>query len=552
MKKSRIIAIMLAFAMTLACMIGCGGKDDSTPESGAGGKKTVVKIGLETKGYGRAHVDNLVARFNEIQSDIEVEVKRVTPQAGLHTNQLALGAKKCEMDIFFTLTQNVFFNQSQANKNHWADLSDVYNSVATGYAESDGVKTVKDLLDPTYVKYFTYTDGKQYSAPYTSGAVGLLYNKTKWDSTNAKLAESGKAELVLPRTTDEMFALFKRIKSAEVKSASENAYAFSYSGVNPYMHFLFNTLWPQYLGQTGAMNFLEGKDENGVYTAEIYNSKARLYAYEVVADMMMQENGYVSTDAVEWTYSEEQIEFLRGSSFFSLNGDWLERETANTVKPGEADVAMIRTPIMSKIVENSAIKADFTGTKAENDAKLSEIIQFIDENYLDADGVPSDADATSLGIAKTTLDFLHHARRVRHALIDFVVVVPEFSAELEEAKEFLKFMYSKEGQDIVLASTYGCAAPMQIDYSQMDYYADATYYSKTRLDLISKALAYGNAYNFPMQYLASMRLYPQEGNFTSYFGIDNPSSARDLMIKEYNENNGTWKDMMAIAGVSND
>ncbi len=549
MKKSKIIAVMLALAMTFSCMIGCegsGNKPDSTQDG-----KIVVKIGIEAKGYGREHVDNLVARYNEIQSNVKVEVQRATPTSGLHTNQLTLGAKKCDMDIFFTLTQNVFFTQSQQGKNHWADLSDVYNSVAEGYVESDGVKTVKDLLDPMYVKYFTYTDGKQYSAPYTAGAVGLLYNKTKWDATNANLVADGKAELVLPKTTDEMLSLFKKIKSSDVKAASDNAYAFSYSGLNPYLHFLFNSLWPQYLGEQGTLNFLEGKNENGVYTAEIYNSKARLYAYEVISEMIMQDNGYVSSNAIEWAYSEEQIEFLRGSAFFSLNGDWLERETSATLKPGQADVAMLRTPIMSKIVENDLIKADFTGSKDENDAKLSAIVSFIDEHYLDGDDVPSDADAESLEIARTTLDFIYHARRARHALIDFVVVVPEFSAELEEAKDFLKFMYSKEGQDIVLASTYGCAAPMAIDYSQMNYYQNATHYSKTRLDLISKSLAYGNANNFPMQYLASLRLYPHEGEFTSYFGIANPSSASDLMKKEYNENKGSWADRMALAGVSN-
>ena len=117
----------------------------------------------------------------------------------------------------------------------------------------------------------------------------------------------------------------------------------------------------------------------------------------------------------------------------AVYGDWLEKEASSEIKPGESEVVMLRTPVMSAIVKNSAISADFTGSDAENDAKLSAIVSFIDENYLDGNGTPSDADATTLGVARSTLDFIYHARRVRHALVDFVAVVPEFSAELEEA-----------------------------------------------------------------------------------------------------------------------
>ena len=541
MKKFRILAIVLAIVTFSACFVGCKKKDSGN----------VIKIAVEAKGYGDEHVKALIEQYNAQTKGAKAELVRSTPTAGFHVNQLGLGASKCDIDLFFTLTNSVFSTQSKSGGNKWADLSDVYNAVAVGYAEADGKKTYKDLLDPTYVEYFTYADGKQYSIPYTSGAVGLIYNKTVWDRTNSNLAGAGKAELVLPKTTDEMFKLFDRIKTQDVKNASGNAYAFSYAGAQPYTHFMFNSLWPQYLGEQASLNFLQGKDENGVYTADIYKTDARLYSYEVVRKMILQEKGYVNTDDAERNYSAAQIEFLRGASIFSINGDWLERETASTVKPGEADIAMLRTPVMSKIVKNEAISADFTGSDATNDAKLSSIIAFIDEHYLDGNGTPSEADATSLGIRKTTLDFIYHARRVRHALVDFVVVAPEYSNQLEGAKDFLKFMYSKQGQDIVLQKTYGCGAPLQVNYSQMSYYANATYYSKNRLDLISKSIAYGNANNYPMQYLGSFRLYPAEGNFTQYFGTTNPSTARDLMMYEYNQNAGGWADKMAQAGVSN-
>lgn len=553
MRKMKILPVALCLAMLAACgLTSCSGGGGS---EGSGDKKE-VRIGVEAKGYGSDFAYKLAEEYNKTQDKVEAKVVKTTSQSGLHTNQLALGVSKNNYDLFFTLTQSVFATQNQASKAHWADLSDVYDSVAEGYVESDGKKTIEDLMDPTYVSQFTYKDGKQYSIPYTSGAVGLLYNKTKWDSTNAKLQSAGKATLTLPNTTNEMFALFDEINTQEVKSASEGAYPFSYSGLDSYMHFMLNSLWPQYMGEKEAKNFLEGKNESGVYTADIYKSKGREYAYEVVREMILKDGSegkasYVKSTDSSQQYNQEQLAFMKGEAFFSCNGDWLEREVSKNFKPGDADVEMIRTPILSKIVENDKIKADFKGTAAEKDAKLSAIVSFIDKNYIDADGAPTEADATSLGVKLSTLEFIHHARLVRHALIDFVAVVPEYSKELAETKDFLRFMYSKKGQDIVLQATYGCAAPMKIDYSQMDYWKTGTYYSKSRLELISKCVPYGNANNFPMQYLASTRLYPVGNDIPTYFGGDKPESAAFVMMKEYDTYAGTWSDKMELAGVTN-
>jgi len=555
MKKFKFASFMIATTLLVSCVLsGCSGGGGTS--DGVTGDRTEVRVGVEAKGYGSQFAYDLAEAYNNSQDKVEVKIVKTTSQAGLHTNQLGLGVKKNKYDLFFTLTQSVFATQSQAGKPHWADLSDVYDAVAEGYAESNGEKTIEDLMDPTYVSQFTYKDGKQYSIPYTSGMVGLLYNKTKWESTNANLESAGKETLTLPNTTNEMFALFDYINTTEVKTASEGAYPFSYSGIDSYMHFMLNSLWPQYMGETAAKNFLEGKDGNGVYTADIYKSKGREYAYEVVREMILKKRDdgktpYVKSSDSAQQYNQEQLAFMRGEAFFSCNGDWLEREVSKNFNPGEADVEMLRTPILSKIVENDAIKADFTGSVEENDEKLSSIVSFIDEHYIDEDGAPTEADASTLGVSLSTLEFILHARLVRHALIDFVAVVPEYSEQLEETKDFLKFMYSKEGQDIVLKATYGCAAPMNIDYSQMEYWKTGTYYSKSRLQLLSKCVPYGNAGNFPMQYLAGIRLYPANNDIPTYYGGDKPESTNYVMNKEYESYAQTWADKMELAGVTN-
>ena len=547
-KKLKFTATVLGMMLlSTGVMTACGGGGDKT--SGNGDVKE-VQIGVVSKGYGNEFASSLADAYNKLHTDVKVVVKKTTPTPTYQDSQLQLGKKKNNIDIIFTVTNTVFATQGDATIYHWADLSDVYDSVAEGYAESDGQKTIEDLLDPSFVSNFTYSDGKQYSMPWTSGVVGLLYNKTKWDATNANLKNAGKAELTLPKTTNEMFALFDQIKTDDVKSASGNAYAFSYSGQNSYMHFMFNSLWPQYEGKTASENFFEGKNAQGVYTADIYNTKGREYAYDVVRSMILKSNGYVNDGDSSQTYDLEQLSFLRGNAFFSCNGDWMEREASAKFNPGDADVELLRTPVMSAIVNNDVIKNDFTGTDAEKDAKLSTIVAFIDENYVSGANQPTEADAASLGVSLTTLEFIHHARLVRHTLPDFVAVIPEYSAEMQEAKDFLKFMYSKAGQEIVMQETYGCGAPMTIDYSQMDYYKNGTAYTRSRLDVIKNSVAYGNAMNYPMEYLGRI-MACAELKIASAFGTASPKTAAAFVKEEYDGYKTTWETKMELAGVRN-
>ena len=547
-KKLKFTATVLGMMLlSTGVMTACGGGGDKT--SGNGDVKE-VQIGVVSKGYGNEFAQSLADAYNKLNTGVKVTVKKTTPTPTYQDSQLQLGKKKNNIDIIFTVTNTVFATQGDATIYHWADLSDVYDSVAEGYAESDGQKTIEDLLDPSFVSNFTYSDGKQYSMPWTSGVVGLLYNKTKWDATNANLKNAGKAELTLPKTTNEMFALFDQIKTDDVKSASGNAYAFSYSGQNSYMHFMFNSLWPQYEGKTASENFFEGKNAQGVYTADIYNTKGREYAYDVVRSMILKSNGYVNDGDSSQTYDLEQLSFLRGNAFFSCNGDWMEREASAKFNPGDADVELLRTPVMSAIVNNDTIKNDFTGTDAEKDAKLSTIVAFIDENYVSGANQPTEADATSLGVSLSTLEFIHHARLVRHSLPDFVAVIPEYSAEMQEAKDFLKFMYSKAGQEIVMQETSGCGAPMTIDYSQMDYYKNGTAYTRSRLDVIKNSVAYGNAMNYPMEYLGRI-MACAELKIASAFGTASPKTAAAFVKEEYDGYKTTWETKMELAGVRN-
>lgn len=537
---STVLSMTLAGAVVLSCA-ACGARNDD------GSDPKVLNVAVVAKGYGSDFVKNLAEAYNETHEESEVKIVRTTPDTSFVESSLNLGARQNTIDLYFTITNNIFATQSVASGYKWADLSDVYESEIEGYTESG---KIKDLLNPYYYEVMTYKDGKQYAVPWTSGAVGLLYNKTLWDKTNANLKNAGKAELSLPVTTDEMFELFDKIKTSDVKSASGGAYAFSYSGIDSYLHFMFGDLWMQYEGQEVSAAFYEGKNEEGTYTAEIYNTKGRLEAYDTIRSMILQFNGYVATTNISDSYDIEQLNFLRGNAFFSCNGDWLEREASKQFNPGDADVAFIRTPIMSSVVENPKISADFTGDATSKENKLRTIIRYIDENYINGDKAINSSDASALGISEATLTFLCNSRMIKFCLPDFVAMVPEYSSSIDLAKDFLKFMYSKDGQETVMSSTYGCMAPLTVDITQFDYYNDARIFSRSKLEIVSKQIPFGNANNYPMEYLGG--IVPTRDSMPSAFGTATPSfTAQEFLNREYNYYQSSWSSIMSLAGVSN-
>ena len=111
-------------------------------------------------------------------------------------------------------------------------------------------------------------------------------------------------------------------------------------------------------------------------------------------------------------------------------------------------------------------------------------------------------------------------------------------------------MYSKAGQEIVMQETYGCGAPMTIDYSQMDYYKNGTAYTRSRLDVIKNSVAYGNAMNYPMEYLGRI-MACAELKIASAFGTASPKTAAAFVKEEYDGYKTTWETKMELAGVRN-
>ena len=531
------MALVLACVMLLG-LCGCG---LSTQEVQVDANTLVIQV--EAKGYGSQFARALAEAYNQKQSTTKVVVMDDANSGGFASTALA---SNTQVDIFFSIVNTTFQTQAGIEKDKWADLSDVYTSPLTGYAESGEGVTVADAIEPFYMEMFTFRDGKQYSIPWATGISGFMYNKTKWDKTNENLTAAGQSALELPKTTNEMFALFTKLQEQSVKEASGGAYAFTCSSdAAGYLNYLFTNWWAQYAGSTEAYNFFQGKDAGGTYTAEIFNTPAREAAYDVMRTLLMQQNGYTK---LESNFQKMQKSFIKGTSIFSTNGEWIENEVSAELNPGDANIQYMRIPVISSIVNNPAISADFTGTDAEKDAKLSAVIAYIDSNNLQTATAEA---AAQLAVSESTLQFLIDARRFQYCTPSFVAVVPAYSDQLAAAKEFLKFTLSKEGQEIFMASTYGVCAPLSVDMTQFDFYANATSLGKSKMDLLQSSLLIGDESNsYPMQYVSD-GIKATRMDIVNKFAGGSAADAKSVMTEEYNYYLTVWKDLMAAAGVSN-
>lgn len=539
MKKSvkSFIALVLAGVMLLG-MYGCGLSAQNVEVDA----NTLV-IQVEAKGYGSQFARALAEAYNQKQSATKVVVMDDANSGGFASTALA---SNTQVDIFFSIVNTTFQTQAGIEKDKWADLSDVYSAPLEGYAESGNGVKIADAIEPFYMEMYTFKDGKQYSVPWATGISGFMYNKTKWDKTNEKLTAAGQAALELPKTTNEMFALFGKLQEQSVKEASGGAYAFTCSSdAAGYLNYLFTNWWAQYAGSTEAYNFFQGKDANGTYTAEIFNTPAREAAYDVMRTLLMQQNGYTK---LESNFQKMQKSFIKGTSIFSSNGEWIENEVSAELNPGDANIQYMRIPVISSIVNNPAIAADFTGTDAEKDAKLSAAIAYIDSNNLKTATAEA---ATQLAVSETTLQLLIDARLFQYCTPSFAALVPEYSDQIPAAKEFLKFMLSKEGQEIFMASTYGVCAPLNVDMTQFDYYANATTLGKSKMDLLQNSLLIGDESNtYPMQYVSD-GIKATRMDIVNKFAGGSAAEAKSVMNEEYNYYLTVWKDLMNAAGVSN-
>lgn len=419
MKKflSKIIVFFMCITVLLGCF-GCGGGSDAA-----------LNIMLFEGGFGTKWLDNIVDEY-EKETGKKVKVvpesirDKISAEFSKRTNQQ-------QYDLyFFDSSLSYYYATTEyiipGVKNLLTDITDVYNYTPKGESRS-----IKDKMFPFMSDYYN-VNGKYYYINWAICSYGITYNTALISDAN------------IPVTTNELIKLSGDLSKDGMK-------AFIFSGKENYWNQMFYTWWAQYNGVKTFDEFFEGKVGNN-YSVEIFRQLGRLKSYEVLEDLLLYTNNKIVENSASSEFRTAQNNFLEGTyAAMMVNGAWIENESLEYFE-GEIPIEtnIMKTPVISSIIENC--------TTIENDQELSCLIKAIDKGQTTLQGEGYNVNKTDYDTIAEARNLLYYAGETHNA------VVPTTGKHPDEAKEFLKFMYSDKGINLYLDAKSCSILPVNFDY----------------------------------------------------------------------------------------
>lgn len=507
-----------------------------------------VSVVILERGYGTLFMDKLAEAYNAKGKNNKVIIEKKTASFDFIRPSLTAGPGKHNYDLYFTVDEMLFDLLARGKSlipgydKVYADLSDIYNKVPDGYGKN--TPPLKKLVHPYYLDCVTfYEDQKQYFVTWALGFSGIVYNNNLFDKYGLKP----------PRTTAEMIELMDSMKTIEKNGYAKNkdgktVYPFLFSGDTGYTQIISQVWWFQYEGLDAFYNFMEGKNSEGIYTPQIYLQTGLRKSSELLSKIINRNGGYVNPDCMGYEFTSAQVKFLSGEAFMMCNGDWLDKEADKHYKPGEVDVKFMKPPVISDILDK------LPKGSIKDDATLRKVVDYVDDSVAD-DVEESDKTPKPLGIDDEDIEYVRQARNMfisesgTHSAF-----IPSYSNNIEGAKDFLLFMLSKEGQEIMLQYTAGNVSPLMINHEELAGFDKLSNLQKSKFEFIKDNPYYiGRKYNRPMFYRGGLYIYRQK--LEDFFGVTPSSNSYKTVEKymldnyEYYETN--WEEIMRKAGVSN-
>ena len=438
--SKKVLATILALTMSVG-LTACGDNDEDT-----------LLISAFNGGYGLAWLNAIVEEYKKDNPDVKIDVRPVTKRE----NQVEeIKSERTKYDLYITGT-NLHAGLYEGMK--LADLSDVYTNIeATG-----------TTMNPTIKAYYEH-EGSYYGVPWATAMLGILYHENVY--TEYKLN--------VPRTTDQLFENCETINT--MRGNNEKGYPFVYCLDDNYTDYLYKPWFAQYecateyagLSDYTGMTHYENYYNCIAPTGEQYSSDVVYYTgikrmLQVYETMLKPSNQYNHPESKTVKFTEVQGDFINGTSVMMINGDWAINELMKSGKNTEnaEDIKFMRLPIISSIVEQLSFWEEAEGveyftldktTKKAYDDKLAQIVADVDAGKTSST-VGSAQDFTKIKNARSILPTM----ACYHEMI-----VPEYSNKVEEAKDFIEYVYSAKGIQLYADNVYGSGLPVEYTAEQI-------------------------------------------------------------------------------------
>lgn len=421
-KVAKILAVML-MVLCLGSFAACSG----------GTKDVGLVITANQKGYGLDWLYDLAEAY-ENKTGVKVQIVKKIGASGQEAVSTEISSMSGSTDIFVPTGDDFYSNlykgsivaaDGQRYDKMFAPLDSVYATKVEGESKTIAEKFDDGVLDSYYL------DGHYYGSPWFNSLFGIVLNQDAF-------ASLGYTDADIPKTTDEMFALCDDILTKDAVNGKKVA-PFIFSAINEYYTTFFQIWFAQYEGKTGFGYYSDGKDPDGNVSEYVYTFKGQERALEVLDRLIKKENGYQHEKSDELEFTDMQGWFLSNQAVFCVNGGWLDTEMENYKSK---NMKFIKTPVISSIIEKLTFNTD---------AQLRELIDYVDahpdEN--DYEGKPSFATNEDVKIVREARQMAYVGGQGGNMLI------PAWSKNIEQAKDFITFMLSDEGLRIYYRSMGG-------------------------------------------------------------------------------------------------
>lgn len=434
---------LLLVALSAIGLISCGKQYD--PDA--------INISCVRLGYGTQWLKNLMAEYTA-ETGVKFNYTEVDGQSGNNNLNDNLRSYAGSSDIY-GLRPNVFFEllyrgkiqaKGQQYDTAFEPLTDIYQEE---FAGEQGNNTMEKKIDKQFLNYVNFKDN-YFAVPWANGFQSFVRNTKVW-------TKFGYDADFAPRTTDEFFEIMDAMNAkiaSDPKTYGEMA-PLIFSETAEYYSTIVGAWVAQYEGSENIQNLYQGFDPRGKRSYNMFTFPGITEAIKIVAKMVQfnnKTNSYIyhhpqSSTLPSHTFVQDA--FASDKAAFCVNGTWLEIENETFQDPNYDYFDYIKIPLISSITKK--LSKDYT------DADLRAMVDFVD-----AHPVVGDNNDLPAGVEAADIEIVRDARltgSIMRTDYDHLFVIPSWASKKEEAKKFLKWIYSDKALQIFYDTMNGHHLP---------------------------------------------------------------------------------------------
>ena len=336
MKMKKTLSLMLASAMSLALLAGCGGAPQtppaatSTPSSGSSTPSTSqgatstpetpagpIKVAALASAYEDAYPGMWKEIGEAFTSETGIEVEVIVDKNLEDVIGPAMQGGDCPDVIHLATGRDKKLTEQFIKDKNIADITDVLSMTVPGESAKVSDKIVGGFTDTSVTN--PYGDGKTYLAPMFYGPCGLFYN--------AGLFEEKGWEV--PKTWDEMWELGDKAKA-------EDIYLFTYPTTGYFDAFFYALMY-----SVGGADFY---NKALVYEEGIWDTPEAQECFDIVAKLASYTNPVTPAQANDQDFAQNQQLILDNKALFCPNGTWLPNEMKDALRADNFKWGMTALP----------------------------------------------------------------------------------------------------------------------------------------------------------------------------------------------------------------